>query len=207
MPDYDPDKYVLMVTSSGIVKKTSLQNFSRPRASGIIAVDLREDDRLIGVDITDGERDVMLISSAGKAVRFKEQAVRPMGRNARGVRGIRLGPGQQVISLIIVDEGDVLTVTENGFGKRTPISEYPVRGRGGQGVISIQTSARNGKVVGAVLVKQDDELMLITSGGTLVRTRVEEVSVVGRNTQGVRLIRLDNGERLVGLDKVESLGE
>jgi len=207
MRDYDPDKYVLMVTSSGIVKKTSLKNFSRPRSSGIIAVDLLEDDKLIGVDITDGERDVMLISSAGKAVRFNEQTVRPMGRNARGVRGIRLAEGQQVIALIIVDEGEVLTVTENGYGKRTPISEYPVRGRGGQGVISIQTSSRNGKVVGAALVNQDDELMLITSGGTLVRTRVDEISVVGRNTQGVRLIRLDSGERLVGLDKIESLNE
>lgn len=205
--DYDPNKYVLMVTSSGIVKKTSLKNFSRPRSSGIIAVDLLEDDKLIGVDITNGERDVMLISSAGKAVRFNEKTVRPMGRNARGVRGIRLAKGQQVISLIIVDEGDVLTVTENGYGKRTSISEYAVRGRGGQGVISIQTSERNGNVVGAALVSQDDELMLITSGGTLVRIRVDEVSVVGRNTQGVRLIRLDSGERLVGLDKIESLNE
>lgn len=205
--DYAPDKFVLMVTSKGIVKKTSLENFSRPRTNGIIAVDLFEDDRLIGVDITDGERDVMLISSNGKAVRFNEKTVRPMGRNARGVRGIRLSEGQKVISLIIVEEGDVLTVTENGYGKRTPISEYPVRGRGGQGVISIQTSERNGTVVGAALVNQDDELMLITSGGTLVRIRVDEISVVGRNTQGVRLIRLDSGERLVGLDKIESLNE
>jgi len=205
--DYDEDKYVLMVTSNGIIKKTSLQNFSRPRSSGIIAVDLFEEDKLIGVDITDGQRDVMLISSAGKAVRFNEQTVRPMGRNARGVRGIRLGQGQHVIALIIVEEGDVLTVTENGYGKRTPVTDYPVRGRGGQGVISIQTSERNGKVVGAALVNQDDELMLITSGGTLVRTRVDEISVVGRNTQGVRLIRLDGGERLVGLDKIEYLNE
>ncbi len=205
--DYDPDKYVLMVTSNGTVKKTSLQNFSRPRANGIIAVDLLEDDRLIGVDITDGERDVMLISSAGKAVRFNEKAVRPMGRGARGVRGIRLGEGHDVIALIIVEEGDVLTVTEKGFGKRTPIEEYPLRGRGGQGVISIQTSERNGKVVGAALVQQDDEVMLITSRGILVRIRVDEISVVGRNTQGVRLIRLDGNERLVGLDRVESLKE
>lgn len=205
--DYDSDKYVLMVTSNGTVKKTSLQNFSRPRANGIIAVDLQEDDRLIGVDITDGERDVMLISSAGKAVRFNEKAVRPMGRGARGVRGIRLGEGHDVIALIIVEEGDVLTVTEKGFGKRTPIEEYPLRGRGGQGVISIQTSERNGKVVGAALVQQDDEVMLITSRGILVRIRVDEISVVGRNTQGVRLIRLDGNERLVGLDRVESLKE
>ena len=196
-----------MVTRNGIIKKTSLQNFSRPRSSGIIAVDLLEEDRLIGVDITNGQRDVMLISSAGKAVRFNENDVRPMGRSARGVRGIRLATGHEVIALLIAGEGEVLSVTEHGYGKRTPLDEYPVHVRGGQGVISIQTTERNGQVVGAELVRVDDEIMLISDGGTLVRTRVDEVSVQGRNTQGVRLIRLDGDERLVGLDRLENLEE
>ncbi len=203
--EYDADKYVLMATSSGIVKKTPLQDFSRPRSNGIIALELRDDDCLIGVDITDGGKDVMLITSAGKAIRFNEDAVRPMGRTARGVRGIKLALGQRAISLIIVEEGHVLTVTEKGYGKRTAMSDYPVHGRGGQGVISIQTSSRNGNVVGADLVHDDDELMLITNGGTLVRTRVNEVSIQGRNTQGVRLIRLSDDEKLVGLDRIANL--
>ncbi len=203
--EYDADKYVLMATSSGIVKKTPLQDFSRPRSNGIIALELRDDDCLIGVDITDGGKDVMLITSAGKAIRFNEDAVRPMGRTARGVRGVKLAPGQRAISLIIVEEGHVLTVTEKGYGKRTAMSDYPVHGRGGQGVISIQTSSRNGNVVGADLVHDDDELMLITNGGTLVRTRVNEVSIQGRNTQGVRLIRLSDDEKLVGLDRIANL--
>jgi len=205
VPDYDPNKYVLMATSSGVVKKTSLDDFSRPRSNGIIALELRDDDCLIGVDITDGSRDVMLMTSAGKAIRFNEEAVRPMGRTARGVRGVKLAPGQQAIALIIVDDGDVLTVTEKGYGKRTAMSDYPIHGRGGQGVISIQTSSRNGNVVGAGLVHDDDELMLITNGGTLVRTRVNEVSIQGRNTQGVRLIRLSEDEKLVGLDRIANL--
>ncbi len=203
--EYDADKYILMATSSGVVKKTPLADFSRPRSNGIIALELRDDDRLIGVDITDGSKDVMLMTSAGKAIRFSEETVRPMGRTARGVRGVKLGPGQTAISLIVVDDGDVLTVTEKGYGKRTAMSDYPVHGRGGQGVISIQTSSRNGNVVGADLVHDDDELMLITNGGTLVRTRVNEVSVQGRNTQGVRLIRLSDDELLVGLDRIASL--
>ncbi|VAW85429.1 DNA gyrase subunit A [hydrothermal vent metagenome] len=203
--EYDADKYILMATSSGVVKKTPLADFSRPRSNGIIALELRDDDRLIGVDITDGSKDVMLMTSAGKAIRFNEDTVRPMGRTARGVRGVKLGPDQAAISLIVVDDGDVLTVTEKGYGKRTAISDYPVHGRGGQGVISIQTSSRNGNVVGADLVHDDDELMLITNGGTLVRTRVNEVSVQGRNTQGVRLIRLSDDELLVGLDRIANL--
>ncbi len=203
--DYDADKYVFMASGNGTVKKTSLSDFSRPRSNGIIAVDLIGDDQLIGAEITDGGQDIILVSSAGKAIRFKEDMVRQMGRKSRGVRGIRLHPGQHVISLMIAREGDVLTVTEMGFGKRTPVSEYPVKGRGGQGVISIQTSERNGDVVGAELVNCDDEIMLITNGGTLVRTRIDEVSVQGRNTQGVRLIRLSNGERVVGLDRFESI--
>ncbi len=203
--EYDADKYILMATSSGVVKKTPLADFSRPRSNGIIALELRDDDRLIGVDITDGSKDVMLMTSAGKAIRFNEDTVRPMGRTARGVRGVKLGPDQTAISLIVVDDGDVLTVTEKGYGKRTAMSDYPVHGRGGQGVISIQTSSRNGNVVGADLVHDDDELMLITNGGTLVRTRVNEVSVQGRNTQGVRLIRLSDDELLVGLDRIANL--
>jgi len=204
---YDPDHFVFMASASGIVKKTALSEFSRPRSNGIIAVDLGADDELIGVDITDGEQCVVLVSSAGKAIRFHEEMVRPMGRNARGVRGIRLQTGQQVISLMIATEGYVLCVTEQGYGKRTPVSDYSVQGRGGQGVITIQTSSRNGDVVGAELVNSGDEIMIISDGGTLVRTKVDEVSVQGRNTQGVRLIRLSNGERVVGLDRFESLDE
>ncbi len=207
--DYDPDKYVFMATRKGYVKKTPLQDFSRPRSSGIIAVELESGDSLIGVDITDGERDVILVTSAGKAIRFREGTVRPMGRVARGVRGIRLLAGQEVIALIIVEdeEAQVLTVSERGYGKRTPVAEYPVHGRGGQGVITLQTSPRNGDVVGAELVREGDEIVLITDGGTLVRIPVDEISIQGRNTQGVRLIRLNEEERVVGLDRFESLAE
>ncbi len=204
--EYSEDRYILMATGSGTVKKTRLTDFSRPRASGIIAVDLREDDRLVGVSLTDGTRDVMLFSSAGKAIRFNESAVRPMGRTACGVRGIRLGKGQRVISLIITQpEGTVLTVTENGFGKRTPMDQFPVKGRGGMGVISIKTSDRNGDQVGAVLVDDKDEVMLISDGGTLVRTPVADVSLMGRGTQGVTMIRLSKDEKLIGIARVESL--
>jgi len=204
---YDPDHFVFMASARGVVKKTALSEFSRPRSNGIIAVDLGADDELIGVDITDGEQCVVLVSSAGKAIRFHEKLVRSMGRNARGVRGIRLQTGQQVISLMIATEGYVLCVTERGYGKRTPVTDYSVKGRGGQGVITIQTSSRNGDVVGAELVNSGDEIMIISDGGTLVRTKVDEVSVQGRNTQGVRLIKLSNGERVVGLDRFESLDE
>ena len=200
--EYTEDKFVFMATAQGTVKKTPLADFSRPRANGIIAVDLRDDDYLVNVEITDGERDIMLFSDAGKAIRFKEADVRAMGRTACGVRGIRLAPGQKVIALIIVDEGSVLTATENGYGKRTLVSDYPSHGRGGQGVISIQGSERNGDVVGAVLVADEDEIMLISNGGTLVRTRINEVSTMGRNTQGVRLISLHGEEKLVGVERV-----
>ncbi|HXK56022.1 MAG TPA: DNA gyrase C-terminal beta-propeller domain-containing protein, partial [Gammaproteobacteria bacterium] len=204
--EYSDDRYILMATSSGTVKKTRLTDFSRPRSNGIIAVDLREDDRLIGVSVTDGTRDVMLFTSAGKAIRFDEGQVRAMGRTACGVRGIKLEKGQRVISLIVTRaEGTILTVTENGFGKRTPIDQYPVKGRGGMGVISIKTSERNGEQVGAVLVEEKDEVMLITDGGTLVRNRVSDISLMGRGTQGVTMIRLSNKERLIGLARVESL--
>ncbi|MGE5626181.1 MAG: DNA gyrase subunit A [Bacillota bacterium] len=201
--DYSAEKFVFMATRNGTVKKTSLDNFSRPRNSGIIAVELNEGDGLVGVAITDGKRDAMLFASNGKSIRFKEADVRPMGRNAAGVRGIQLAKDETVIDLLIVGEGDVLTATEHGYGKRTPVSDYPVQGRGGQGVISIQTTERNGKVVGAIQVAPDAEIMLISSAGTLVRTPAEDISVIGRNTQGVRLIRLAEGEVLVGVDRIE----
>ncbi|MEJ2619144.1 MAG: DNA gyrase subunit A [Candidatus Thiodiazotropha sp.] len=203
--EYQDDRYVFMATSSGTVKKTSLEAFSRPRANGIIAVDLRDGDKLVGVSVTDGEQDILLFSSSGKAVRFSESNVRPMGRTACGVRGIRLEDEHKLVSLIVASEGDVLTVTENGYGKRTAIKEYPVHGRGGQGVISIQTSERNGDVVGAVQVIDEDEVMMITDGGTLVRNRVAEVSQMGRNTQGVIMIRLSKKEKLIGIERVENL--
>ena len=200
--EFAEDKFVFMVTTSGTIKKTPLSGFSRPRTNGIIAVDLRDGDQLVNVAITDGERDVMLFTDAGKAIRFKETDVRPMGRTACGVRGIKLQPNQKVIALIIVEEGQVLTATTTGYGKRTSIDDYPVHGRGGQGVISIQTNERNGPVIGAILATDSDELMLISNAGTLVRTRAGEVSQMGRNTQGVRLIRLSDEEQLVGLERI-----
>ena len=202
LKDFEQPGYVLMATARGFVKKTPLEDFSRPRAAGIIAIDLMPEDRLVGVAITDGERDIMLASTGGKMIRFNEKEVRPMGRTARGVIGMRIPEGQSIISLIITDLGRVLTATENGYGKCTNISEYRPQGRGGQGIISIQTTKRNGEVIGALLVNESDEFMLITSGGKLVRTRVDEVSLLGRNTQGVRLIRLREGERLVSIERV-----
>jgi len=201
--EYETDKFVFMVTAQGTVKKTSLEAFSRPRQAGIIAVDLEPGDRLVGVDITDGSKQIMICSSDGKAIRFLEEDVRPMGRTAGGVRGIRLAESAEVISLIIANEpGMILIASENGYGKLTPVEEFPVHGRGGQGVIALQTTERNGRVVGALQVSQEDQMMLISSTGTLVRTPLSEVSVQGRNTQGVRLIRLDDGARLVGLERV-----
>jgi len=200
--EFSPTEFVFMATANGTVKKTPLSGFSRPRASGIIALDLRDADRLVDVAITDGERDVMLFTDAGKAIRFKESDVRTMGRTACGVRGIRLQSGQEVIALIIVNEGYVLTATQNGYGKRTAVEDYPVHRRGGQGVISIQTTSRNGAVVGARLVTENDEIMLISNAGTLVRTRVEGVSSMGRNTQGVKLITVGEDEQLVGLERI-----
>jgi DNA gyrase subunit A len=206
---YDEQHYVFMATSQGTVKKTPLSSFSRPRPSGIIAVDLHDDDRLVGVAITDGQREIMLVSSGGKAIRFHEGEVRPMGREAAGVRGIKLGEGQDVIALIVVEQADsrgsVLTASASGYGKRTPVEEFPVHGRGGQGVIAMQISERNGTTVAALQVLPGQEIMLISSTGTLVRTGVDEVSQLGRNTQGVRLIRLSEGERLVGIERIESL--
>ncbi len=206
--EYAENQHVIFATKEGTVKKTPLSAFSRPRANGIIAVELREDDRLIGARLTLGDQDVMLFARSGKAIRFAEADVRSMGRTAAGVRGLRLGgPDDEVIALSIPDKSLMLIATENGYGKRTPLDEFPVQGRGGQGVIAIQTSDRNGRAVGALQVSQDDEIMLISSGGTLVRTPAAEISVMGRNTQGVRLIRLDTDDKLVGLERVEVLQE
>ena len=219
---YQDDHYVFMATSLGTVKKTRLSDFSNPRKAGIIAVDLNENDFLVGAAITDGQHDVMLFSDAGKAVRFDENDVRPMGRTARGVRGMNLGEGHQVIAMLVapaaeVAEGaeaavvdanglaipsSVLTATENGFGKRTPIGEYTRHGRGTKGMIAIQTTERNGKVVAASLVSPEDQIMLITTGGILVRTRVSEIREMGRATQGVTLINVDEGTRLSGLQRI-----
>ncbi len=201
--EFEADKFIFMATASGTVKKTPLVDYSRPRANGIIAVDLKEDDQLIDVAVTNGHSDVMLFSNTGKVIRFAETDVRSMGRVSRGVRGMRIGDDEKIISLIIAEEdGAILTATEFGYGKRTNLAEYRVQGRGGQGIISIQTSERNGCVVGAVQVCDEHQIMLITNGGTLVRTPVKDVSLVGRNTQGVRLINLSNGEKLVGLERV-----
>ncbi|ALS98553.1 DNA topoisomerase (ATP-hydrolyzing) subunit A [Lacimicrobium alkaliphilum] len=224
--EFVDDRYVLMATAFGTVKKTELSQYSRPRASGIIAVNLNDGDELIGVALTDGQSDIMLFSDAGKVVRFNEKvrdsetgqvkidpesgdeilALRPMGRTATGVRGIRLQDNQKVVSLIVPQgDGAVLTVTENGFGKRTPLEDYPAKSRATQGVVSIKVSERNGAVVGAVQVDESDEIMLISDQGTLVRTRVSEVSTVGRNTQGVRLIRTGENEHVVGLQRIEEV--
>ena len=202
--EYEADKYIFMVTASGTVKKTPLVDYSRPRANGIIAVDLKEGDQLVDVALTDGQSDIMLFSSTGKVIRFPETDVRSMGRVSRGVRGMRISDDEEIISLIIAHEegGAILTATEFGFGKRTALEEYRVQGRGGQGIISIQTSERNGNVVGAVQVLDENQIMLISDGGTLVRTPVKDVSVVGRNTQGVKLINLTKNEKLVGLERV-----
>jgi len=201
---FDEDRYIFMATALGTVKKTPLASFSRPMKRGIIAVSLDDGDHLIGAAITDGHHDVMLFSDAGKAVRFDETDVRPMGREARGVRGMMLDNKQRVISMLVAESEiqSVLTATENGFGKRTPIAEYTRHGRGTKGMIAIQTSERNGKVVGAVLVDPSDEIMLITDKGVLVRTRVSEVREMGRATQGVTLIAVDDGSQLAGLQRI-----
>jgi DNA gyrase subunit A len=202
--DYTEGHFIFMATADGTVKKTELTAFARQRSVGLRALELDEGDVLVGTAITDGDCDVMLFSSEGKAVRFREEDVRAMGRTARGVRGIKLGAGHRMISLIIPQEGGrVLTVSEHGYGKRTEVTEFPTKGRGTKGVIAMQTSERNGKLVGAVQVFEGDQLMLISNQGTLVRTRAEEVSVLGRNTQGVRVIRCKADERLVSVERIE----
>ena len=206
--EYLDDNFVFMATKFGTVKKVALTAFSRPRSSGIIAVALDEGDSLVGVDITDGTKDIMLFSDAGKVIRFAEDQVRPIGRTARGVRGIRLQDGQNVISLVVVkSSGTILTATEFGYGKRTDVDEYRITGRGGQGVISIQVNDRNGRVVNAVQVDVNDESMLITDQGTLVRFKVNELSIIGRNTQGVRLINVSEGEHVVAMQRIEEIIE
>ncbi|MCG9736632.1 DNA topoisomerase (ATP-hydrolyzing) subunit A [Shewanella insulae] len=204
--DYDADKYVIMATSHGTVKKTSLDQYSRPRANGIIAVNLKDGDQLIGVDITNGDNEVMLFSNEGKVVRFSEDQVRGMGRTATGVRGIKLEDGQSVVSLIVPkNDGAILTVTENGYGKRTDLEEYPAKSRATKGVVSIKVSERNGAVVGAVQVLENDEIMLISDKGTLVRTPASGVSTIGRNTQGVTIIRTAIDEMVVGLQRIDEI--
>jgi DNA gyrase subunit A len=202
--EFTDNEYVFMATAMGTVKKTPLSDFSRPRTAGIIAVDLDEGDSLIGVALTDGRHDVMLFSSGGKAVRFEEADVRPMGRNAHGVRGMMLDPGQRVISMLVAEDEQqsVLTATENGYGKRTPIVEYTRHGRGTKGMIAIQQSERNGQVVAAALVHPDDEVMLISTGGVLIRTPVNAIREMSRSTQGVTLINLSDGEKLAGIERV-----
>ncbi len=207
--DFTQEAYVFMATSQGVVKKTPLEDFSRPRSSGIIALDLREGDHLIGVEITTGEYDVILVASTGKSIRFAEQDVRPMGRTATGVRGMRIDESHEVISVMVVEHNDethqVLIGTANGFGKRTPMQDFPQQKRGGQGVIAVQTTDRNGDVIGAVMVAEDDQAMLITDQGTLVRTAVHEISSMGRNTQGVTLIRLGEDEHMTEIEAVQTL--
>src|SRR5690606_16819016 len=204
VPQYDEDRFIFMATANGTVKKTALTQFSRQRSVGLRAIELEEGDRLVSTAITDGKQEVILFSSSGKAARFKETEVRSMGRISRGVRGIRLKEGQKVISMIIPEPGgQVLSVSEHGYGKRTVVEEFTTKGRGSQGIIAMQTTERNGSLVGAVQVFDGDEIMLISDQGTLVRTRVDEVSLLSRNTQGVRLIRLKEGEHLVGLERIQ----
>lgn len=203
--EFTEDRYIFMATEQGAVKKVPLHEFERPRPSGKIAVELPDADHLVGVAITDGKQEIILISDAGKAIRFTEEEVRPMGRGARGVRGIKLKKDQKLISLLIIEAGkQILTATENGYGQRTTLDDYRPTGRGGQGVIAIQVTERNGAVVAATLVNEEDDVLLISNQGTLVRTRVNEISVMGRNTQGVRLIHLTNGEKLVGLEALSA---
>ena len=204
MEEYAEGHYIFMATANGTVKKTPLTDFARRRSVGLRALQLDDDDVLVGTAITQGDCDVMLFSTEGKAVRFKETDVRSMGRTARGIRGIRLGEGHNMIALIIPQpDGMVLSVSENGYGKRTQIADFPTKGRGGKGLIAMSTSDRNGRMVGVVQVFDGDELMLISNQGTLVRTRTDEVSILGRNTQGVRVIRTKDGENLVGVQRID----
>ena len=206
--EFSDDRYVFFATRDGTVKKTPLSDYSRPRASGIWAINLDEGDGLVDVQLTDGASDIMLFASNGKAVRFDETEVRSMGRTATGVRGMRLAEGEKVKSLIVVEgDGDILTASENGFGKRTESSEFPRKGRGTQGVIALQTTERNGRLVGAIQLTERHEILLISDQGTLVRTRASEVSQVGRNTQGVTLMRVAEGEKLIAVESIDAIDE
>lgn len=200
--EYEEDKYIFFATAKGIVKKSALTNFKNVRANGVIGLDLLDDDHLINVEITDGSKEILLFTTDGKCVRFDEENVRAMGRTARGVRGIKLKKDQSVVSMFVAHEGNVLVCTENGYGKQTPLDDFRLINRGGQGVIAIQCSERNGGVVGACQVTENDEVMLISNGGTLVRTKASGISTVGRNTQGVTLIRLSKDEKLVSVAKI-----
>jgi DNA gyrase subunit A len=194
----------MMVTRNGIVKKTDLREYARSMRRGKIALTIREGDEIISAVLTSGNNDIMLFSSNGMSVRFNEQRVRPMGRTASGVKGMTLNPGDTVVGVVVVDASteSILSVTENGFGKRTSVEDYPVRNRGGKGVFTIKTSERNGKAIGALQVVDDDEIMMITNGGKIIRTNMQNVRVIGRNTQGVNLFRLAEGEKVVGMDRV-----
>ncbi len=205
--EFPDNLFVFFATRKGIVKKTPLAEYSRPRANGIWAIDLPQEDELVNAYLTDGKKDIMLFSSSGKCIRFAESDVRSMGRVSRGVIGLRLQKDQEVVSMLVVEEGDILTVTENGFGKRSRAEDYRRQGRGGQGLIGISTSARNGRLISAKQVSDDDDIMLISDGGTLVRTCAREISTLGRNTQGVTLIRLRDGEHLVGVAKIAAEGD
>jgi len=205
--EFTKDQFVFMVTSSGTCKKTSLTNFARPRKGGIIAIELRDGDKLVGVEITSGENDIMLFSANGKSIRFKETDVRAVGRTAIGVRGMKLVDDEIVSAIVADDHSPILTATEKGYGKRTELEEYRSQARGGSGVISIKTSDRNGKVVGAIQVTDADEMMLISNKGTLVRARAADVSIIGRNTQGVTLINIAKGEKLVSVAKIAETEE
>jgi DNA gyrase subunit A len=203
--EYEEDRFVFFATRNGTVKKTPLTEYAYRLQRGKIAINLDEGDALVDVAVTDGSRDVMLFASNGKAVRFAEDEVRPMGRTATGVRGMRLAPGEQVVSMVVVEgDGDILTASERGYGKRTPLEDYPRKGRGIQGVIALKTSARNGRLVGAIQLSDHHEVLLISDGGTLVRTRAAEISQVSRNTQGVTLMRLAADESLQAVERVDA---
>ncbi|MCR6495957.1 hypothetical protein LJB71_06810 [Thermomonas sp. S9] len=203
--EYEDGKYVFFATRNGTVKKTPLTEYAFRLARGKIAINLAEGDALVNAELSDGTRDIMLFASNGKAVRFGGDSVRPMGRTATGVRGMKLAEGEQVVSLIVVDgEGDILTASQNGYGKRTALTEFPKKGRGTQGVIAMKTSTRNGALVGAIQLSDHHDVLLISDGGTLVRTRAAEISQVGRNTQGVTLMRLAEGETLQAIERLDA---
>ncbi|SVC64583.1 uncharacterized protein METZ01_LOCUS317437, partial [marine metagenome] len=200
--DFQQNKFVFMATRQGTIKKTPLSAYSRPIKTGIKAIKLKEGDTVVNVEITEGDQEIMLFSDAGKAIRFSEKDARPMGRVSQGVRGMRIEKKQNVISLIVANEGNILTATENGFGKQTPIKDFTLQKRGGKGVIAIQTSKRNGKLIAANQVQQDDEVMFISSIGNLIRTAIDNISVIGRNTQGVKLISLSDDDKLLGMERI-----
>ena len=200
---FEEEKYIVMATRNGYIKKTSLMDYSRPRAGGIIALTIDKDDELIAARVTDGNQEILLGGRKGKAIRFKEQAVRPMGRTARGVRGMSVGSDDEIIGMESIGEGaTILTVTENGFGKRTNTSEYRIQGRGGMGIITIKTTERNGNVVGMKQVTNEDDVMLITNHGKIIRMKINGISTIGRNTQGVKLINVEADEKVVGIARL-----